>query len=626
VRPPGQPPANSSLQLATPQNTALKTSLLYGGYTLWQQPQHGTVQVISGRAFRYAPQQAYTGPDQFVLRRSVSGNVSFVTVQVSVLPLPEPNSMAVNDYFFTPLGVPLQFNVRDNDLGNALVTNWIAPNAFVGTLSGTDSDGSATFTPEADFSGLAVFQYTMGNPLAPDLETGTVNLLVSNLDPALDTFALRAATGTPFVMEYPVPHSDFYFEILQGPEHGSCVFFPGFSSQMLNGQPVSGHNLLIYTPEPGFSGTDILELNYCAAPGSACKSTVLRMEVAPTPAAACLQDCVWPGDANADGIVNNKDLLTLGFAMGTKGPARGAGANTWFGQNAANWNNPFAPLPTDLKHADCNGDGRVNQQDAGLVVQNYGRTGKVVPGAPLTKKGLPFSFNVLTPGASVGDLVEVEVLLGAPGEPVTNLYGLTFEVGISPNILDSAFRMEYYPNSWLNLNAPALHLSTNPGAQRLESAFTRTNGEPISGQGAIGKFSFIIIDILDGGRPEDSLFYTLTLTNSNLQWGDGVLTNGTNFQLQVPFAGTEQRQATALPDAALTLYPNPASERLQLQLQGQGRFEALRVLDLGGRLCLERQGLASETLSLDIAALPAGVYLLQATTTEGVLSRRFAKN
>jgi len=58
---------------------------------------------------------------------------------------------------------------------------------------------------------------------------------------------------------------------------------------------------------------------------------------------SCISDtCVWPGDANSDGVANNFDVLELGIAAGSVGPVR-PGANIfWTGQSGTPWSNTYA--------------------------------------------------------------------------------------------------------------------------------------------------------------------------------------------------------------------------------------------------------------------------------------------
>ena len=77
--------------------------------------------------------------------------------------------------------------------------------------------------------------------------------------------------------------------------------------------------------------------------------------------------------------------------------------------------------------------------------------------------------------------MQIEVGLGSPTNPVVDLYGFTFEFALGPGLRDSAFQMNFYDNSWINLDAPSLNLARKAAQGRFEMAFTRTNGEPVSG-------------------------------------------------------------------------------------------------------------------------------------------------
>ncbi|MEM6396247.1 MAG: T9SS type A sorting domain-containing protein [Bacteroidota bacterium] len=77
----------------------------------------------------------------------------------------------------------------------------------------------------------------------------------------------------------------------------------------------------------------------------------------------CIDECVWPGDLNNDGIANHVDLIALGFGLNETGPTRGLPIN-WSGLPAETWgsNQVFIDQP-DLKHLDANDDGMVDRED-----------------------------------------------------------------------------------------------------------------------------------------------------------------------------------------------------------------------------------------------------------------------
>lgn len=620
----GAAPITDTLDAATVKNTALAIPLIYSGYSLHQAPTYGSVVLPGGTSFRYTPNPNFSGNDQFVLSKNVNGATVYKTVRMAVVNTPGQNRMALDDIVFTPKGQPITFNVRSNDIGTLTVKSWTAPAATAGTLSGTNSAGNVTFTPNPNFSGVASFSYKIGNNFVPDLEIATVNVVVGNLPPVQGVYNMTTAKGTPFVINHRIPFSGFEFNLTEAPTHGTCTIYPGYTTQTLNGQSVSGYNLVIYTPAAGFTGSDEFKLNYCITASGQCKSVTVRMETVNVTTASgpyCVGDCMWSGDTNNDGTVNNKDLLPLGYFMGFQGIPRSNAGQEWYGQQASNWDNPFTGNPTDLKFVDSDGDGAITSADTGSIHYFYGQTHQFSPQIPATSKGLPFKLKMLTPpNPGVGDLVQIEVSLGSSAKPVTNLYGFTFEMSLSPEIVDSALQMTYYDNTWLNLNSPSIWMSKNPMERRLETAFTRTNGISITGQGKVGRADFVITDIVWGGKSGLPTTVRLAVDGPTMLWGDGSTSVGDRMELEIPLRRGDA--PTTLREQDLLLYPSPTSGRLQIHLNGTDEMQAIHIFDALGR-CVQRcDAPQPEHHVLDVSGLPAGVYVVQVRTDMGVVAKK----
>lgn len=625
----GTVPVNDSLQVATAKNRKLSIPLTFSGYSLFQAPPNGIVQLENnGLSFRYTPNLNFTGADQFVLVNDSFGTTVYKTVTVNVLNTATQNKMALDDQVFTPKGQPITFNVRSNDIGNLLVKSWVTPAGFPGTLSNTTGGGNVTFTPNSNFTGVATFNYRIGNQYIPNLEMATVNVVVGNLPPVYPTFELTTPNSTPFVINYRIPFTGFEFSILDAPDHGSCSYFPGFSTHTINGQSVSGYNLMIYYPSTGYTGTDEFELNYCVTTNGQCQDVKIIMNIVDVFGSAppyCVSDCVWSGDINQDGIVNNKDLLPLGYYVGMDGTIRPDASLEWYGQSGNNWNNPFTGNPIDLKHADTDGNGAINHEDTLALSLFYGQTSSLLPYIPPVSKSLPFFLHILTPNPQVGDLVQVEVALGNAAQPLTDLYGFTFDISLSPNIVDSALSMTYYDNSWLNLNAPSLWIDKNPHQGRLETAFTRTNGNSSNGYGTIGVFDFIVIDIIDGGKPDDTGLQTFSITVDNpvLLSGQGDFTSGNSQSIEIPIAGNTKIRDRSSTDNDFIVYPSPASDRLRIHLNGDDLIETLVIFDATGKEVYRSGNLQTEHTELDIQHLAEGFYVASARTSSGNVVKKF---
>lgn len=625
---PAAPLPNDTLYLATKKGKTIQAPLVVDGFNVFQPPSNGTLTISGGQLIEYKPNPGFTGKDMFILHNTIWGTPFYKTVVVQVLDVLTPNTMAMEDLVYTPIGKPVSFNVRTNDIGNLMVKGWSIPANLPGTVTGTSSAGTVTFTPKPNFSGVATFYYKIGNMNVPDLEIAPINVIVGNLPPKFEQYNFTTPVETPFVLHYKIPFNTFNFEVSASPKHGKCTYFPGYSSQTIQGQTVTGYNLLIYTPVSGYSGTDAFEIKYCVTANGTCKSEKINMFVTDISTAEppyCLQNCVWTGDLNDDGTVDNKDLLVLGRAIGRQGITRANASLEWYGQFGNNWNNPFTGLKNDVKHADTDGNGQITAGDTSAIGAFYGQSHQFTPNLPTLGKGIPFSLKLLTPNPGIGDRVSVEVSIGSPNFPVVDLYGFTFDVQLGSTMLDSALSLTYLPNSWINRNSPALWMAKNTGPGKLETAFTRTNQSAICGNGPVAELDFIIIDIVHGGKSDESDKAILTLNAAQFVGTDGAPGICQDITLEIPirtYSNGRDGQISPISDRDLIVYPTPASKLLQVKWNGAAPLEALRLYDAGGRLAYCAVNTTNTSTQIPVEKLPPGLYILSAQTNTGLVNKK----
>jgi len=84
---------------------------------------------------------------------------------------------------------------------------------------------------------------------------------------------------------------------------------------------------------------------------------------------------------------------------------------------------------------------------------------------------------------------------------------------------------------------------------------------------------------------------------------------------------------TAANGPALNVYPNPTPDgRLQVELAGYPNAIELTVINALGQSVFHQSAAAgSQPLTLDLSALPAGVYALQGRSADGITVRRFVR-
>ncbi len=78
------------------------------------------------------------------------------------------------------------------------------------------------------------------------------------------------------------------------------------------------------------------------------------------------RDTIFPGDTNADWIVDARDILPIARYLGLTGSPRTNASLNWIGQNLSG---PFDPI--EAAYADCDGDGKVEAEDVLGIVQNW---------------------------------------------------------------------------------------------------------------------------------------------------------------------------------------------------------------------------------------------------------------
>ncbi|WP_083926291.1 T9SS type A sorting domain-containing protein [Neolewinella persica] len=82
--------------------------------------------------------------------------------------------------------------------------------------------------------------------------------------------------------------------------------------------------------------------------------------------------------------------------------------------------------------------------------------------------------------------------------------------------------------------------------------------------------------------------------------------------------GTEQPR---LSEEQVQVYPNPVTDRLNVQLAAGLGSATITVRDLQGRVLMTKTGLRDQA-SIAMSSLPAGIYLIRVTVVEGVVDRK----
>lgn len=578
-------------------------------------PSNG-VAAISNGVLTYSPNANFFGQDSVKIELSlIGGYTSEILYIIQVINFNPPKIMLVDDQFYTTTNEPVSFNVRANDIIKQY--SLTIPNQPSNGILTIFSQGNMTYTPNPGFKGIDAFTYKVCTPGTPYCETAVVKVEVSNKPPELNTFRFRTAVNTPYVIRYLIPLNNFEYNQVLAPEYGTLEIFAGDQTIEIDGQEVSGFNMIVYSPGFGFVGEDEMRIQYCA--GGECKDLKIYVEVQDYfPDFLCYDDCIWPGDINNDGRVDMQDLLPLAYHLGEVGYSRNTSDDYWTGETGMNWGNQQLMTGYDLKYTDADGDGMLTAADTSLISQHYLKYHRLIPPAPKGFSGVPFILDPTLASAEVGDTVTFNIIIGTSNFPALEYTGLSFQLDfLGTDFLDtSSIQFQFADQSWITNGGPTLQLSLKPHGARLDAGIARADGKHTSGYGLVGKMDAIIIRDMDGFHiGNDYIDIPFRMSNGLLMKLDGSTDRLQDAQasVRVYLQNNETERKNQL-----IAYPNPARSELTLALNGNAQIKLVEIYSVSGKLAGMFTNAGLDRMTIPISQLPDGFYIIKATSTEGV--------
>lgn len=328
---------------------------------------------------------------------------------------------------------------------------------------------------------------------------------------------------------------------------------------------------------------------------------------------------VWPGDANSDNIARHFDLLNIGLAYGEAGPARLEDATEWSSFPADNWNDYFAD-GTNYKHADCNGDGIVNELDREAIIQNYNLTHGPIEDfidLPGTDTDPPILVD-FPDGSQIssGTVFEVPVIFGTEEHPVHDIYGVAFTVEFDPTIFDPASLTVEYPVSWFgepDVNTLHVHKIYDEG--KIEIALTRIDQNEVSGYGPIVSIRGIIDDIVG-------------ISNDVEVRIDGVIATDID-EARIPIQSITELVPVELNPLIkgntkfeLFVFPNPTNDVVNIAVNQDYEIQSVEIFNSQSHLIATHIG---NTGQISLEELSDGVYTLKIKVEGRVFYKRIIK-
>jgi len=261
--------------------------------------------------------------------------------------------VVVDDAVTTPEDTPVIVPIYDNDNDIPTDGTLTTTNPTNGTVVVTDpnntpndpSDDVVTYTPNPGFNGTDTFDYTVCDTAVPqNCDTATVTVTVEPVGDVVDD-AVTTPEDTPVI----VPIYDNDNDI---PTDGTLTTTNPTNGTVTvddNGTPNDpSDDVVTYTPNPGFNGTDTFDYTVCdtAVPQN-CDTATVTVTID-----ACLTDPL--ADCDGDGVTNGDEIDPDGD--GTPGP-NGTDPSDPCDFTASN---VTVVVSGDYLLADCDGDGVTN--------------------------------------------------------------------------------------------------------------------------------------------------------------------------------------------------------------------------------------------------------------------------
>ncbi len=332
-------------------------------------------------------------------------------------------------------------------------------------------------------------------------------------------------------------------------------------------------------------------------------------------------NCVWPGDANYDGIVDNYDLLPIGLAYDSTGIQRSNATLDWYGQPCLDWTSAFNNS-VNYKHADCDGSGIINADDTIAILHNFSlvhpRSGK----SPRKDDVPPLLISFSPDTVNTGDILTATVTLGTPALPATNVYGIAFTVNYDIKIVDTAKTSVRVSDSWLGTSTDRISIAKDLKQGQIKMGLTRIDHATRSGNGPIGIITFVITT--DNINGKNLSYYGIHGWISDVRAVDALgnaidLSEGED-EATLEYTATGIKEVQDLLQR-IAVFPNPANEQITITAPVGLQASEVRITDIIGNTLLKHPAFTG-SIQLNVSLLEGGAYFVEVTTPAGISTRK----
>jgi gliding motility-associated-like protein len=239
-------------------------------FTQVSNPQNGSVTLNPTGTFTYTPNNGFVGRDSFTYKVCDNGTPPLCDeawVYIEVTPANTNINLppvAIDDKATTTVGVPVIINVKSNDydpnVGQVLLKPVIIDEIDAGRAV-VNADGTITFTPNPDFTGIVTFRYEICDNGSPSLcDTALVTIDVKpvnsgNLKPVAGDDAYPSYKNKTLNGDVSKNDSD--------PNTGQTLTYSVITSTVKGKLTLNTNGTFIYVPDSNYLGPDQFTYRVC---------------------------------------------------------------------------------------------------------------------------------------------------------------------------------------------------------------------------------------------------------------------------------------------------------------------------------------------------------------------------
>lgn len=344
----------------------------------------------------------------------------------------------------------------------------------------------------------------------------------------------------------------------------------------------------------------------------------------------CANECIWPGDVNRDGIVNNIDIIPIGIHFNTLGGNirlnRDNVENDYWGERQGlAWNNTSI-WGHDLMHVDCDGDGSIDFGDVSYLFANYNQTHQrsrsfnysvidTINGIILSVDTNNISYN--------NNYYSIPVLLGSSTNPANNIYAVIFSaevtstIGPNPEIVSIPVPNTYWGQPTLGTSYVYVsHSFLN--SNKADAGITRTNQQDTTTYGLIANITFHDVNRSNADQYHINLFdIAIVDKQGNVKSVNPQNGSITPSNIKVNIAENNM----------FNVYPNPFNSSLEIKSTTNNFIDEIQIYDISGKLLFQEYYNNKEHIKLTmLEGFERGIYFAKIISTQNNALFKIVKN